>query len=368
MEKQKEPQNVTLSNLALKHLVGELAFLENGFVNNIQSLENGWMKMKIHTKQGDRTIAFTDNSIFVLEKSIPAKQNPGGFSALLKKYLYNQRVVSLNQHGADRIVVFEFPNHFLIAELFAKGNLVLCTKDYKIIKAMKKEEWKDRKLEREEIYKFPSSKGTNPLEENEVDFFKKLKENKKTIFGACVDILNTAPAILEKAFTDLKIDKTKDAKETNKQTAEKILATIKAIYETKEQIVYVSNGILYSAELGLTKEKEFGSINEALNSLLESKREKPKEKKEKDKKPKDETQKIEMIQKQMIELAKKEKEQKVLGDQIYLNYSKIKEIIETIKKGEEKGLSSKEVMEKINSIKPFITELDLEKNKLKLRL
>lgn len=368
METQKEKKGITLSNLALKHLVEELNLFENGFINNVQSLENGWIKIKIHTKQGDKTLALTDNTIFVLEKSIPAKQNPGGFSALIKKYLYNQRIVSLKQHNADRIIVFEFPNHFLIAELFAKGNLVLCTKDYKIIKAMKKEEWKDRKLEKDEIYKFPSSKGIDPLEENKETFYKKLIENKKTIFGACIDILNTAPAVLEKVFSDLKIDKSKNANEISPKKAEEILDKVKQIYKTKEKKVYLSNGVLYSVELDLEKEKEFNSINEALNSLLEEEKKKIVEKNEKPKKIKDENQKIEMIEKQMVELEKEEKEMKLKGDEIYLNYSKIKEIVETIKKGKEKGLLSKEVMEKINSIKPFITELDLEKNKLKLRL
>ena len=174
-----EETKVSLSNLALKHLVEELQILENGFINKSQTLENGWLKLKVHTKQGDKNLVITPTALFLSEKSLQAKQSPGGFSALLKKYLFNQRIISLKQHSVDRVVVFKFPEHFLVVELFAKGNLVLCNKEMNIIRAMRKEEWKDRKLEAGEEYKFPSSRGANPLEENEKDFYKKLKENKK---------------------------------------------------------------------------------------------------------------------------------------------------------------------------------------------
>ena len=131
---------IQLSNLALKHLVEELQILKNGFVNKIQTLDNGWIKIKVHTKEGGKDLVLAPNALFVADYSIPAKMNPGGYSAFLKKYLFNQRVISIEQKGVDRIVVLEFPDYFLIVELFAKGNVILVDRNMKIAKAFKKDE------------------------------------------------------------------------------------------------------------------------------------------------------------------------------------------------------------------------------------
>ncbi len=358
---------ITLSNLALKHLIEELQILENGFINNSQTTKEGLLKLKIHTKQGDKNLIITDNLLYLSEKSLPANQNPGGFSALLKKYLNNQRIISLKQKGLDRILVFEFPEKYLIVELFAKGNIILCERDFKIIKAMKKEEWKDRKLQKDEIYKFPSSKGINPLEENENEFYEKLIKNKKTFFGATLDILNIFPTLLEKVFIDLNFDKKENASEITKDKATKLLSLIKKIYNSKEEKPYLNQNIIYSTELGLTKEKEFENLNKAINELIITQEPKNLSKKVMEKKE-NKVDKISIILNQIKKLELDEKELKEKGDKIYLNYSEIKELVETIKKGEKKGLSAEEIMEKINSIKPSILLLDFEKKQLKLRL
>lgn len=367
--------DLSLSNLSLKHLVEELKFLENGFVNNVQTLENNWMKIKIHTKEfGDKQLILTPNALFVSNSSLSAKQNPGGFSALLKKYLNNQRIFSLKQYGVDRIIVFEFAQIFMIIELFAKGNIILCDRNMKIIRAMRKEEWKDRKVGAEEEYKFPSSKGTNPIEETEKEFEKKIKENNKSFFGATVDILNASPAILEYLFDELKLDKKKDAKEANPKEIKEIFKKIKETYSSKEGRVYLSENVLYSCETNKVKEKEFDSIGAALNTLLLNEEVKKEiivnegpskdENKKKLKYEKDRQSKLTQIE----GLAIQEKESLEKGELIYVKYQEIKEILSAIEKGKAKKLSEKEIIEKINSIKPLIKELDFKKNKLVLEL
>jgi len=361
-------RSIQLSNLTLKHLVAELKFLENGFVNNVQTLENGWMKMKVHTKQGDKNLVLTPNALFISNYSLQAKSSPGGFSALLKKYLDNQRIISLAQRSADRIVVFEFMSVFMILELFAKGNVILCDKEMKIIKAMRREEWKDRKLEQNEEYKYPSSKGINPVEETQKEFDKKLAENKKTFFGACVDILNTSPAILEYVFDELKLDKKKNATEATATEAKKLLKKMQDIYNSPAKKAFLIEGALYTTEIGKPKDKEFESVSSALNALMLNEEIKEnamaltKEAKvEKESKYEKEKRAKENQMKGLLEQAKQAQEK---GEQIYLKYNELKELVEVIKKGKAKGLSEKEIIEKINSKKKLIKEIDFKKNKL----
>lgn len=200
---------INISNLTLKHIIQENQILINGFINKIQTTDDNLLKLKIHTKEGDKNILITQNSFFISNKSEPAKQNPGGFSAFLKKYLFNQRIISITQQELDRIIIFEFPSVYLILELFAKGNIILCDKEMRILKAMRKEKWKDRELAKEQKYNFPSSRGQNPLKLDENEYIKKMKQNTKTVFGATLELINIAPLILEFIFDELKIDKKK---------------------------------------------------------------------------------------------------------------------------------------------------------------
>lgn len=360
---------IQLSNLALHHLIEELSLFENGFVNNVQTLENNWIKMKVHTKEfGDKQLILAPNAIFVSSQSLQAKQSPGGFSAFLKKFLFNQRIVSLKQHGLDRIIEFEFPESKLIIELFAKGNLILCDKNKKILRAFRKEEWKDRKLEVGEEYKFPSSRGISPLEESGKKFFENLKKNEKTLFGACVDLLNVSPQILELVFQNKKIDKTKNANQVNEKNANLILTELKKIYSSKQEKAYLVGNVLFTTDIG-TKDKEFESINFALNSLLlEQLQETPKkenEDEEKSSKKQDKDLKnlksrqmqIEGIQIQAEEAQKK-------GEEVYLHYNELSELIKAINTAKSKGIAEKEIIERVNKLKPLIKELDFKKKKL----
>ncbi|MCX6801042.1 MAG: NFACT family protein [Candidatus Diapherotrites archaeon] len=365
-------EEISLSNLALKHLVEELQVLVNGFVNKVQVLENHWIKMKVHTKNGGKDLVISPNSFFISEYSIPARMQPSGYPSLLKKYLFNQRVVSITQKGVDRIVVLEFPEHFLVLELFAKGNIILCDREMKIIKARWKEEWKDRKLEKDEIYRPPSSRGANPLEENEKDFFEKLKSNRKTFFGATVDLLNAAPAIIEFVFEKNGFDKKKNAAEAEEKETKKVLEEVKKIYSEKECGAFLNKKVIYSAEIGLEKEIVFESINSALNSLLVKslfgEAQKKGEQKEKEFNPMPAEKAIEAKKNEIERLIEEEKELQKKGEKIYLNYKKISEIISAVQKAKAKNLVAKEIKEKINAIDDVLEEIDLKNGKLLLKL
>ena len=358
---------IQLSNLALHHLVEELSYFENGFVNNIQTLENNWIKIKVHTKEfGDKQLVLAPNAIFASSQSLQAKQSPGGFSAFLKKFLYNQRMVLIKQHGLDRIIQIDFPECKLIIELFAKGNLILCDKNDKILRAFRKEEWKDRKLEQGEEYKFPSSRGISPLQENDNNFFENLKKSEKTLFGGCVDILNVSPQILELVFNNEKIDKTINAKDASKKTSTIILNELKKIYSSKQEKAYLVGNNLFTTDLG-TKDKEFESINFAVNSLLLSQLESTPKKEDEVKDSKKQDKDLKNLKSRQMQLdginVQLEETQKK-GEEIYLHYNELKELMGAINIAKSKNLTESEIMSKINKVKPLIKELDFKKKKL----
>ena len=348
-----------LSNLALHHLVMENQFLVNGFVNKVQTTPDGLLKIKVHTKEGDKNVIVTSNAFFVSESGISAKQNPGGFSAFLKKHLYNQRIIKIEQSGFDRIVLFEFPEKILILELFSKGNIILCDKEMNILKANRKETWKDRSLEIGAVYKFPSSKGKNPLEINSKDFFNELQKNKKSFFGAVIDIINVAPGLLDDLFEREGIDKKKNATQVSEKEAKKVLTALAKLYGQKEAGAFVKGGIIYSAKVS-GETINYDNITNALNVLNFS--EKKTNATAEEKKVERKSDYVTQIKKALLE----EKEFKSIGEAIYLHYNDLSEIIKEIKELKEKGLSAKEIETKIRAARSSIKGIVLEANKARI--
>lgn len=348
--------NLNISNLTLHHLVEENQVLVNGFINKVQTTPEGFLKLKIHTKNGDKNLLVNEKAIFIAQNSINAKQNPGGFSAFLKKYIFNQRIVSLKQKEFDRIIIMEFPDVLLIFELFSKGNIILVGKEMKILRAMKKEKWKDRELKKGEIYKFPSSRGKNPLEISEKYFLKELNNNQKTVFGAIIEILNVAPGILDFIFEDNNFNKKEDAKNINPKKAKIILKKIKESYSKKEEGVFLKEDTIYSIDIG--GKPEYSSINEILNKkafVFEDKTEKKEIKKNIERKE----DYLAMIKK----AENNEKEFKEAGEKIYLEYSLLEQVIKAIKKLRNNGLDDRSIENKILPLENRIKEIKIERDK-----
>jgi len=91
---------------------------------------------------------------------------PTQFIKSLRKALANAALGAIEQHNFDRIIVFTFAKEkrfYLIAEMFAKGNLILADQDWTILHPLHSETWKDRTIAPRAQYKFPESRGADPF-------------------------------------------------------------------------------------------------------------------------------------------------------------------------------------------------------------
>ncbi|MCX6804326.1 MAG: hypothetical protein NTY48_07230, partial [Candidatus Diapherotrites archaeon] len=175
-----------------------------------------------------------------------------------------------------------------------------------------------------------------------------------------------SPLILERAFDALALDKKKDSCKTDTIEVKRLLEKMKEIYSSNPLTPFIFEGVLYTADIGKPKEKEFDTINSALNALLLSESGFSSKETKKDfvqKKTKaDKTIKDIQIKKAQIEgFEVKEKELQEKGEKIYLHYQEIKELLEAVSKAQKKGIEEKEVMKKINSIRPILKRLDFKK-------
>jgi len=146
-----------LSSLDLKKIVYELQPWAGSRVNKVYQIDDEILfelykkeRVVLSVKAGDR-INLTD-----YKKEKP--KIPPGFCMLLRKRVEGGRLTGIRQEGFDRVVVLEFEKGeklYLVAELFSKGNLVLCDSEMKIVQPLRVEFWKGRQVKPRVKYKFP---------------------------------------------------------------------------------------------------------------------------------------------------------------------------------------------------------------------
>jgi len=100
---------------------------------------------------------------FVSEK--PPK--PSTFCMILRKYLRNGRIQSVEQHEFERMVAIKIrakqEEFQLISELFGDGNIILVNSENKIQQALSYRKMRDRNVLRNETFQYPPPSGKNPL-------------------------------------------------------------------------------------------------------------------------------------------------------------------------------------------------------------
>ncbi len=343
-----------LLNLTLSYLLQEIQPLINGsFVNKIQELSSDKFRFKLHTSEGTKNLFLFPNAIFLSDYKIEAKKQTSGFGAFLRKRLQGKKILSVKQQEKDRILLFEFHDYFLILELYASGNIILTEKNLEIISAMKKEESKNRKISKKEIYSFPESKKLSLEKTSFKEFSEKFSENlkeKNNLVLALISTLDIAPLFAEKIFYELKIKE-----KPSEKRLKKVFDAAKKIYSMKEKPfpVVIQKGkekIILPFKLSSIKNFEkVSSLNSALDDFYSKQlfSEKAPEKKPKKLIALEHSFKAQLehekkIKKEIIENRKK-------AETIYENNLLIQEISDSVKKGFAKGLTEKEILKKINS-------------------
>ncbi|WP_304580928.1 Rqc2 family fibronectin-binding protein [Dubosiella newyorkensis] len=144
---------MALDGLMLHCLSRQLKDLESGKIGKIQNLSEEEIALHIHTqKLGNVRLIINvhsnTNRIYFHDHGLNTQPNPSNFVMVLRKYLSQGIVDSINQAGFDRILIFHIKGHNelgdakdlkLYAELMGKyANLILVDEGGTIIDALKR--------------------------------------------------------------------------------------------------------------------------------------------------------------------------------------------------------------------------------------
>ncbi len=226
------------------------------------------------------------NSLYLTEKPPETLETPPQFAMVVRKWLENSKLQSVEQLNGDRIVAFNFEaktreKFTLVFEQFAKGNALLLNSENIIIDALKREEFASRKLKPREKYAVPPAK-KNAEEITIGDF----KPKGKTVAALAINA-NIPPFYIEEALTRTKCNS--DVEQNSESEKEKLIQELKKIKEEYSPCVYLESEkpVAFSftelQKMAKLEKKSFDSFSTALEfyyANVEKIMEKKQEKKE----------------------------------------------------------------------------------------
>ena len=224
-----------LSSLDLVSILSELEEWHDSRVNKI-SQQGPELRFELIKGRRTRLDIHAGERLHLTEYSKtypPAK----GMCMLLRKRVEGGILKKIEQHEFDRVVVLTFEKrdvtYHLVAELFAKGNLIFCDADFKIIQPWKVEFWKGRAVKPKADYKFPPS-GPNLKLISKDEFEKKLKSSEKEIAPVLARGLGLG-RYADEVCVRAKLEKDKPASKLTKSEREGLFKTVQKLLKDSQK-------------------------------------------------------------------------------------------------------------------------------------
>ena len=184
-----------VSSVDLHALVNEMQFLIGGKVQKIYQPQRELFYFELHAPgKGKQVLRVIPGKLLNLGSEKFSAGKPSGMAMFLRKYLSNARLISIKQHGSERIVVIDFEGeiasgeivaYHLIVEFFSKGNLVFCDKDWKVMTLLDRQVRESRSVTHKVEYKFPPAQ-LNWKELEEEKFVEIISKTEKRNLATCI--------------------------------------------------------------------------------------------------------------------------------------------------------------------------------------
>ncbi|MCL7414996.1 MAG: NFACT family protein [ANME-2 cluster archaeon] len=210
-----EMTSVDVAAIVSEFNTGELSLVD-AKIGKIYQTNFDEIRMTLHIYgQGRHNLVIqAGKRMHLTQHPRPAPQLPQGFPMLLRKHVTGGRIKQVSQRDFDRIIELEIIRAGvitrLIAELFARGNIILTDAEGRILQPMKPVSFKDRTLRRGEIYELPPPQ-LSPLETTPEELAGILQESDSDIVRTLATRLNMGGVLAEEVCLRAGIDKHTDA-------------------------------------------------------------------------------------------------------------------------------------------------------------
>lgn len=257
----------SIASLDLYKLLGELSFLNGGFVRDVRSEKNE-VFLSIFARGAEHWLKIAPGKYLSLAGKKPSETIAFPFTSKVKSELKGRRV-GLSMRGADRIIDIATTDVKLVAELFSNGNLVL-VREGRIEFALFSRDYGSRKVSAGLPFVYPKQP-LNVFEIGYFDFRRALVEsNKSSLVKALAVDLSLGGLYAEELAYRAEASKEVAPGSVNEDSCRRLYDSLKSMI-TEQPKPNIINGEAFSViELKhLQGEKRyFGSISEALESFF----------------------------------------------------------------------------------------------------
>jgi len=126
--------------LDINCIVRELQSLIGSRVDKVFQDKSGVVRIRFYGSPAGRAELLIEagRRLHLTEYRRSAPKTPTSFAMYLRKHLGNRPLSEVTQHDFDRIVILTFVDLRLVAEIFARGNIILLDSDSKVMLSMKR--------------------------------------------------------------------------------------------------------------------------------------------------------------------------------------------------------------------------------------
>ncbi|MCL5239446.1 MAG: NFACT family protein [Candidatus Marsarchaeota archaeon] len=256
-----------LSSAELGAVAKELQILASSYFKSFYELRPGSFLITF-SKERKETAVYVNlaNTVNITEFK-ERETTPTEFALAVRRMLDGSRLESIEQHGADRILVMRFSGRErreVIVEMFGKGNLILTNAAGIIEKAYTSRDFKDRSTKKGMLYAFPTQRGkAAPEDESE-----RIAEVKGGRFASLSKLLDSL--YIKERSTEANPEKAREAEELRK-SVEKLRKQADEMRERGEDYKKIANTIfarMHEFNELLEKTRKSGARNvDELNGL-----------------------------------------------------------------------------------------------------
>ena len=328
-----------LSAIEIACVLKELNGLEGCKVEKVYQPNKSKFLISLHkSSEGKKLLKIVVGEALYLGVVKGKQGTPSNFCMLLRKYLKNSFLISINQKGFERIVELKLQNketdYYLIIEFFSKGNIILCDKNRVIIGALMQQIWRDRTIQKGEKYVYPSRIDID-LSKLDLDDFKHIikKSSKSSLVTMLALDLGIGGLYAEEICARAEINKEK--KKVSGEEIKKLFGALKGLVKLEIKANIADTVVPFDMEIFKNVEKKyFNSFNDALRSYFsmgENKEKTFKVEKNYDEEVEKLNEILETQKEHIKELERRGVEDKERGDLIYKNYNVIENLVKEIK-------------------------------------
>ena len=151
-----------MSGIDIRAVVAELTHLLPLWVDKTYQFEPNFLAIRLNGLEHARYHLLIEPAkrLHLVSSLPPPPKMPPHFAMLLRKYLSGGKLLSIRQHGIQRILTLEVGkkdlSFYLVLELFDPGNVVLCDGNFTIINSFSHHRFKERVVVPGVRYEFPA--------------------------------------------------------------------------------------------------------------------------------------------------------------------------------------------------------------------